>query len=269
MARKKQHDKEPNHERWLVSYGDLLTLLFAVFVVLYAMSQSDVKKAKEAADSMREAFGIIDKGGASRKPSVIGAGSAGIIPQPEVSLPPPLPAPGKGRKPQATDSDLRGMKASLDAYLTKIGAKDRVSVTVNQRGLVVSLREAGFFDSGSAVLKEGASEVVETIASFVRENTNRCRVEGHTDNVPIRTASFSSNWDLSTARATSLVKRLVERYGVDPRSISAAGYGKYQPVADNATAEGRAQNRRVDVVILSPTSGAGEPQTSADVRIQQ
>ncbi|MCM0082460.1 OmpA family protein [Geomonas sp. Red32] len=243
MARKKEPEKEANHERWLVSYGDLLTLLFAVFVTLYAMSQADVKKAEEAAASMRQAFGITSPKGAAVKTSVIGAGEAGVLQLP----------PAGGRK-LANEDDLRGIKASLDAYLLKAGAGNRVRVSLTRRGLVVSLKEAGFFDSGSAVLKQDPSEVLATIASILKETSNDCRVEGHTDDLPIATPAFPSNWDLSSARATNVVKRLTGQYGVDPRSVSATGYGQYQPMADNATGEGRAQNRRVDIVILSPTT---------------
>lgn len=261
MPKKKKHEKEPNHERWLVSYGDLLTLLFAVFVVLYAMSQSDKKKAEEVAASIREAFGTVNTGGASRKPAVIDSGRTSVIP--EIMNRPPSeaaqPRSANIRKSVASENDFKAIKASIDAYLLKTGAQDKVGVEITRRGLVVSLKEAGFFESGSAVIKQNTDSVIGTIASMLKEYSNRCRVEGHTDNIPIRSAQFSSNWDLSTARATFLVRKLVQSHGIDPSTISASGYGEYQPVADNGTADGRAKNRRVDIVLLSSAGEFSEP----------
>ncbi|GFO56077.1 flagellar basal body stator protein MotB [Geomonas sp. Red276] len=247
--RKKEPEKEPNHERWLVSYGDLLTLLFAVFVTLYAMSQQDKKKAEDAAQSIREAFGMVQVGsGASQKPAIIDGGKPVIVPDlHRPSLPPPAVS---GRKPLAGESDLRAIKAALDAYLMKKGAGGKVSTSLSERGLVISLKEAGFFDSGSAGLKGDNSEIVGEVAAIVNRYANRCSIEGHTDDQPINNRQYNSNWDLSTARATSLVKKLVGEYGVSPQQVSATGFGEYQPVAENATAEGRAKNRRVDVVVL-------------------
>jgi chemotaxis protein MotB len=123
----------------------------------------------------------------------------------------------------------------------------------------VSLKEAGFFNSGSAELKSGSTEVLGDLAEVFQPYANRCRVEGHTDDVPIRGVRFASNWDLSAARATGLVKELVRSYGVDPTRISATGYGEYQPLADNVSADGRTKNRRVDIVIMSSDAARAEP----------
>lgn len=265
MARQKKHEKEPNHERWLVSYGDLLTLLFAVFVVLYAMSQSDKKKAEEVSASIRASFGVIDsKGGASIKPAIIDTGNTSVIP--EFKLRPPAQGTqqtGTGKRVQATENDFRIIKSSLDAYLTKTGNQNKVSVEIAKRGLTISLKEAGFFDSGSAVMKNDSADVVATIANMLDQYSNRCRIEGHTDNIPVNGGTYNSNWDLSTARATGLVKKLIQSYRIDPKRISATGYGEYQPVADNETADGRAKNRRVDLVIMSATSEYAEPQNTS------
>ncbi|QXE91634.1 flagellar motor protein MotB [Geomonas subterranea] len=265
MARKKEPDKEPNHERWLVSYGDLLTLLFAVFVTLYAMSQADAKKAQQVADSFQNALGITSVGS---KPAVIDSGSVGAVPgapqrQPVAARLPAL----VGGKPLAGELEIQGMKRMLDAYLAKTGFSDRVKISLNQRGLVVRLEDGVFFNSGSAEVNTESLAIVEAIAGILTQHANRCRVEGHTDDRPISTGRFPSNWDLSTARATSLVKLLTRRYGVDPRGISAAGYAEYQPIAANSTAEGRAQNRRVEIVVLanepvlppSPAPATGSP----------
>jgi len=259
MARKKKHEKEPNHERWLVSYADFITLLFAVFTTLYAMSQTDKKKVEEVMQSLRESFGYstTSMGG---KPAVIDAGNISIIPnlRPQVA-PVPSKKQVKSRRSHAEEKDFLAIKASIEAYLLKSGAQDKVSLSINRRGLVVSLKEAGFFDSGSATVKKGSDELLSMIAESLRQYSNPFRVEGHTDNVPIHSGQFHSNWELSTARATNIVHDLIETYEYDPDRMSAAGYGEYRPVAENSTADGRAKNRRVDIVMLSGVSELGEP----------
>jgi chemotaxis protein MotB len=256
-VRPKKPEKEPNHERWLVSYGDLLTLLFAVFVTLYAMSQADKKKAEEVAQSVREAFGTVSvSNGASPRPAVISTGQPAVIAElhgRQAQPPTGLPAAKSGRD----EAGFQALKASLEAYFLKIGAGDKVAIAINERGLVITLREAGFFESGSATLKGGSSEVIEAIADGVNHLSNRLSVEGHTDDQPVHGGQFRSNWDLSTARATCLVKQLVARYGVSPERISATGYAQFQPQGDNATPEGRARNRRVDIVVLATKGDEG------------
>jgi len=245
----------------MVSYADLLTLLFAVFVTLYAMSQADKKKVEEVSASIQQAFNMVNVGSGAAKPAVIYNGKTGVIPE-LTSRPAPSPVRTPGAiygKTLASENDFRAMKASIGAYLLKTGGQDKVSVTIGRRGLVVSLKEAGFFDSGSAVLKDGSAEVLGVIANLLQSYSNRCRVEGHTDDVPIKGGRFASNWDLSATRATGLVKELVRSYGVEPTRISATGYGEYQPLADNASAEGRAKNRRVDIVIMSSDAALAEP----------
>jgi len=261
MARKKKHEKEANHERWLVSYADFITLLFAVFTTLYAMSQTDKKKVEEVMQSLRESFGYstTSMGG---KPAVIDAGNISIIPnlRPQVAPVPSRKQAAKSRqRSHAEEKDFLAIKASIEAYLLKSGAQDKVSLSINRRGLVVSLKEAGFFDSGSATVKKGSGELLAMIAESLSQYSNPFRVEGHTDNVPIHSGQFHSNWELSTARATNIVHYLIETYEYDPDRMSAAGYGEYRPVAENSTDEGRAKNRRVDIVMLSGVSELGEP----------
>ena len=258
MARKEEHEKEPNHERWLVSYADFITLLFAVFVTLYAMSQTDKKKIEEVVESMRDSFGY-SKSSPASKPSVIESGTISVVPgMRKISQPGSRRARSKGG-----DQDFRATKASIEAYLMKTGAQSKVSVTVNQRGLVVSLKEAGFFDSGSATLKQSSfallNDVVESLASY----SNGVRVEGHTDDVPISSHAFPSNWELSTARATNVVQYLIKQDDFEPSNISATGYGEYRPIAENDSDEGRRKNRRVDLVLLSEQSEKGEPEGKA------
>lgn len=263
MAKKhKKHEKEPNHERWLVSYADFITLLFAVFVTLYAMGQADKKKVEEVMKSLRESFGFTAAATSSPKPAVITSTDMRIIP----SISPDMANKGRdvGKnnakvKIHAEEKDFRAIKAAIEAYLIKTGAQDKVSVGITRRGLVVSLKEAGFFDSGSAVVRESAYPLLAKVAESLSGYTNPIRVEGHTDNIPIHSPLFPSNWELSTGRATNIVHYLLTSYDFDPAKISAAGFGEFRPIADNATTEGRAQNRRVDIVLLSGEGEKAEP----------
>ena len=263
MAKKPKHEKEPNHERWLVSYADFITLLFAVFVTLYAMSQTDKKKVDEVIASMRESFGLSAAAGAAKRPTVIPMRDMQLMP----SLKPEMLNTGyrsrgsEGRKGrgQAEEKEFKEIKAAIEAYLIKNGAQEKVSVAINQRGLVVSLKEAGFFDSGSALVRQDSLSLLTRILESLSNYDNQLRVEGHTDNVPISTAMFRSNWELSTARATNIVHYMINGSRFEPEKISAAGYGEHRPVADNGTSEGRGRNRRVDVVMLSSDGSRGEP----------
>jgi chemotaxis protein MotB len=244
---------EVNHERWLVSYADFVTLLFAFFVVLYASAQIDKQRASRLSDAINSAFqqlGIFERDG--HKPGEI---------DPRISLPSAVNgaqdlsrwAPS-GQEKMGADSkkqDFNAIRSELEKALAAEITRNEVALHMEADGLVVSLREAGFFDSGSATIKPGAEAAFARVANILREHSCSVRIEGHTDNVPIHTAQFASNWELSTARSTSLVKALIEQYGVPSERLSAAGYAEFHPAASNATAKGRQLNRRVDVVILT------------------
>jgi chemotaxis protein MotB len=253
MARKKKLEKEANHERWMVSYADFITLLFAVFVTLYAMSQTDKKKVEEVVASMRDSFGYSTTSPAP-KPSVIEAGAISVIPSMNK-----LSQSSRRGKSKGGEKDFKATKASIEAYLLKVGAQAKVSVAINQRGLVVSLKEAGFFDSGSATLKQGSYTLLNDVVGSLASYSNGIRVEGHTDNMPISSQAFPSNWELSTTRATNLLQYLIRQDDFDPGKVSATGYGEYRPISDNSSDEGRRKNRRVDIVLLSEQSEKGEP----------
>ncbi len=261
MALKKEPEKHVNHERWLVSYADFITLLFAVFVVLYAMGQSDKKKVEEVMQSIQASFGMANAGAVAPKINVIDSKSISIMPslKPELSITPANKASRAQGKGRAEEKDFRQIKASIEAYLVKQGAQNKVSLTITRRGLIVSLKEAGFFDSGQAQIKPEAYDLINTISEVMTQYNNPLRVEGHTDNVPISSAQFPSNWELSTSRATNGLKYLLKHFDVDPDKISATGYAEFRPLADNATPDGRAKNRRVDLVMLSGDGERGEP----------
>jgi chemotaxis protein MotB len=261
MAIKKAPEKEANAERWLVSYADFITLLFAVFVVLYAMGQSDKKKVEEVMQSIQASFGMATAGAPAPKINVIPSQAITIIPslKPEVKISPMGRTRSGQAKIRAEEKDFRQIKSAVEAYLVKQGAQNKVTLEITRRGLIVSLKEAGFFNSGQADIKPDAYELINTIAEVMTQYNNPLRLEGHTDNVPISTAQFPSNWELSTARATHSLKYLLKNFNIDPNKISATGYAEFRPIADNTTPEGRAKNRRVDLVMLSGEAERGEP----------
>ena len=262
-GRKKKPEKEPNLERWLVSYADFITLLFAVFVTLYAMSQTDKRKVEALVASLRESFGYVKTGASAERVTVMDSTDLRSIP----SIKPEILTPGKGgqdegvtrKRTHAEIKDFEEIKKAIEEYLNRYGAQDKVNVEVTKRGLVVSLKEVGFFDSGSAVVKESAYPLLAKVAESLTRYTNPVRVEGNTDNVPISSRAFKSNWELSTTRATNIVHYLIENYGFQPEKISAVGYGEYRPIADNGSSASRSKNRRVDIVLLAKENEGGEP----------
>lgn len=260
MAKKHKHEGHVNHERWLVSYADFITLLFATFTALYALSRTDADKAKAVADSMRYYFGS-----ANSQMIMMEAPDVQAIPS-DKSKPPPgvsdNPAP-KIRK-QATKTDFEEIKQELEEYLMTKGMMNKVQVDVKERGLLISLKEAGFFESGKADVKSESYQIIQELADKLAKYRNPVRVEGHTDNVPIRSRSYPSNWELSSSRATSVARLLVDKFGVPAGRISATGYGEFRPAYPNDTPAGRARNRRVDLVVLSSDAEKSEPEAQGD-----
>jgi chemotaxis protein MotB len=263
VARKQKPEKAANHERWLVSYADFITLLFAVFVCLYAMSQTDKQKVESLVASIRESFGHVKTGASSERVNVLESTDLRKIP----AIKPETLSPGKGgedlkiamkNRSRAEVKDFHEAKAAIEKALQTYGAQDKVSVQVTKRGLVVSLKEAGFFDSGSAEVKSSSFQLLNAVAKALASFSNPIRVEGHTDNVPMSSHVFKSNWELSTTRSTNIVHYLIDNYNFQPETISAVGYSENRPIADNKSEEGRRKNRRVDIVLLSKESEGGE-----------
>ncbi len=253
MRERRRQDEHVSHERWLVSYADFVTLLFAFFVVLYASAQIDKQRAARLSNAIDSAFqqlGIFERDG--HKPGEI---------DPKISLPSAVngaqdlsrwaPAGQQKLGAEPKKENFNAIRSELENALASEIARNEVALHMEADGLVVSLREAGFFDSGSAAIKPGAEAAFARVANILREHACAVRIEGHTDNVPIHTSQFASNWELSTARSTSLVRALIVQYGVPSERLSAAGYAEFHPAASNATAKGRQLNRRVDVVILT------------------
>ncbi len=241
-ARRRTHAQPvASHERWLVSYADFMTLLFAFFTTMYAISTVDARKLSSMVDSMQTAFD-----------------SSGVPAARSTTVP---PAPTTVQAPAITSE---GRERALAARLREQLAGSTVDVEIDRRGIVVSLHEAGSFATGRADLSAVARDVLDRLAATLgRDSGMTLRIEGHTDDVPIQTGRFQSNWELSTARATSVVTHLVQQAGLEPRRLSAAGYGEFHPRAANASAADRARNRRVDIVVLNErTASSEEPRPS-------
>ena len=161
--------------------------------------------------------------------------------------------PMKGTLSSAGEAQsLQEAQEAIQKALDPEIQRREVAMSMRREGLVVSLKEMGFFDSGSATVRPGSLDAISRLAGVLRQRPENLRIEGHTDNIPIHTARFGTNWELSTARATDLIQLLITNYGISPSHLSAAGYSEFHPVASNDTPEGRAQNRRLDVVILAP-----------------
>jgi chemotaxis protein MotB len=274
MSRRRKRSRgHVNHERWLVSYADFITLLFAFFVVLYASSQVDQKKVGQLALAIQVAFQELGVFQASTTQVPLdttepmpfstvqtiqnvtrNAELGRIASSPESSL-----------AAASEETDLHALQNELQAALHHEIALHEVALHREPDGLVVSLRELGFFDSGSAKVKPESLPAIDRIASILAIRNYRLRIEGHTDNIPIHTAQMASNWELSTARATELIRLLIVRHSFAPERLAAAGYAEFHPVESNLTVQGRAQNRRVDIVILSaqPAKAPSQPAPAA------
>jgi chemotaxis protein MotB len=244
-----QHE---NHERWLVSYADFVTLLFALFVMMFSSTQSDKNKAKQVSEAVRDA---LEHGELSSAISVVlGRGKH------MSNKTPPVPNPADAGEFQgvktppaanAQPADLVQSLATLQQGLAGELKKGSLQVSLEGRGLVISLREAAFFGSGDDAIAPDSLPVIAKIAAVVRDVGNPLRLEGYTDSMPIHNSRFHSNWELSAARSIAMLQLLKTNFQVPPERMSVAGYAENAPVESNDTAEGRARNRRVELVLLS------------------
>jgi chemotaxis protein MotB len=233
-----------SHERWLVSYADFITLLFAFFVVLYAFSKADQKKPAQISAAIDSAFQSL---------SIVSTmpGSQSNLGKKELPASPGTRYSAEHATSAAqVQADLEHIRHDLQKRLSKQIAQRTISIQLGRDGLVISLREAGFFDSGAATPGPETASTLRQIAESLAGSQYDVRVEGHTDNIPIHNSEFDSNWELSSARATRIARMLLQMRVLSPQQISAAGYAEYHPIATNETAEGRAENRRVDLVVM-------------------
>jgi chemotaxis protein MotB len=251
VIRRKTPEPE-NHDRWLVSYADFITLLFAFFVVMFATAQSDKSKTKEVSEAVREAF---QHGQLSSALSNVLHGKPeihklGNTPQKKSTenMPPPPPA------------DLAKSLDTLQRELSEDLNSGKIQLRLEGRGLVISMREAAFFASGDNIVAPASLPILAKIAAVVQSIPNQVRLEGYTDSIPIHNSHFRNNWELSAARGIAMLELLCDRYQIDPARLSVAGYGENSPSDSNQTEEGRAHNRRVDLVLLSADGMKVEPQ---------
>ena len=232
--------RTPAQDRWLVSYADFITLLFAFFATMYAISSVDAHKLTKVAHALQVAFDDSTRGRSI-------ASGTGMLPERGARL-----TPGSEANLDVRQIVTRELATELAAH--------RIDVSLDRRGLILSIPEAALFGLGSDEMSLPAQALMARVASTVAPLRNPIQVEGHTDDLPIHTARFRSNWDLSTSRATRVIELLIERGRIEPRRLSAAGYAEFHPRVVSHSPDDRARNRRVDLVILNDmTSLAEEP----------
>lgn len=244
MSRKRheEHEEHENHERWLVSYADMMTLLFALFVVLYAISSLNKSKIEAFASSMT-------------KNKAIG--------QPAITTPMPIkdpvePKPGN----PVTRAQLEKLKKELEAALARAGVSKGAKLEIDAKGLEVSLTDGVLYDSGQAVLLPNGVKILQVIGPKLTTFDNPIMVEGHTDNTPIQNSRYPDNWELSSARANTVVRFFLSKYHLDPVRMQASGFADTHPLVPNDTPAHKSQNRRVVVTIVSPANNEAAAETS-------
>jgi chemotaxis protein MotB len=253
MARKKKEEEGPSKERWLVSYGDFITTLFATFAALYASSVLNKSKFEAVIQSFRSAFVSVPNIPSGQ---IIGQNEKGQLPPTEGGK---SAAPiDLGGQPGGQKAELQELAKQIQKWVEREGLTERVRLRLEIRGLVISLGDAAFFDSGSADVRKDALGTLRALSEILAQTGRPLRVEGHTDDRPI-SGRYRSNWELSTARATTIVRYLIEEVKIPPGSLAASGYAEHHPMASNETVEGRARNRRIDIVILHRGAQAEEP----------
>lgn len=268
MVRRRREDIHINHERWLISYADFITLLFAFFVVMYSISQVSDSKYRVLSDTFIEAFNQPTDSQTNAEPTqqltpsndVITPIDMGKTSQtPTDQQPTPTIITDQGEISQTVSSATSSVAAVTSDELSQISDlvsekfsqlinDQMIQVSSNELWLQIELKDSILFSSGSAETSDQAQKIFDEIATILKNYSNPVQVEGFTDNIPINSPKYPTNWELSSARASAIVKYLAAR-GVAPDRLSAVGYGEYQPVASNATEEGRAQNRRVAIMV--------------------
>lgn len=264
MARKRRTEEHENHERWLVSYADFITLLFAFFVVMYAISSVNEGKYKVLSDSLTNAFKNTT-GEPGGKPITVLQGSP-PVPQTPIGKPDKLAARQKllVEKKARERQKMKNVADDIMNALQPLVAQGKVRLLQTSRGVTIEINDSVLFPPGQARLQPASMDAMLAIAKVLAASDFPITIEGHTDNIPISTPQFPSNWELSAMRATSVL-RLFNDGGVGAERLTAIGYGDTRPVATNTTPEGRAQNRRVSILIDSnrPEEPTEIPESSA------
>ncbi len=231
MARKKKKEECPKPAIWITTFADLVTLLLTFFVLLLSMSTMDNKKIKRALGSLTGALGVLESGRSTK------IGKEIVVPQPDIQL----------RK-----SRVRKHLAGLKNFITVMGLGQLISTFESKKGIVVTIKDRLLFSPASAKLRKEAGPVLDKLSNIIKlmPDGSMVNVEGSTDNIPIKTGKYPSNWELSIARALSVVRYFIKHDFVSPVMLSAEGLGQFHPIATNQTAEGRSKNRRVDIVFV-------------------
>jgi chemotaxis protein MotB len=235
-VRKRKHHEEPeNGERWLLTYADLITLLLAFFIMMYTFSKKDAQKYEEVSSHLKTIF----------------SGGTGIAGKGSVTSTNPINMPSRGESSGEMKRQLESEIISLSNSKEKSGGpKQNISVLADGRGIVIRVMDRTFFDEGKSDLKESAMGALDKIVPVIKGTPNQIRIEGHTDNVPINTHDFRSNWELSVRRATEVVRYFIERHNYPPEMISAVGFAEYRPIVDNNSSENRSLNRRIEIIVM-------------------
>ncbi len=241
MSRKSAAHEEHPDERWVISYADLVTLLFGFFIILYATADANEVKMEALARGLAEAFNVPVREGSAG--GSLFDGGTGIIPE--------------RNDARSLDLDLEMIQRIVQEESARAGLLGQIQVTRESDSIVIRLADNLVFPSASADIRPEARALLAIVADALNTTPNQVRVEGHTDNVPLATERYPSNWELSSARATAVLRLLAEELGVRPERLFAAGYAEFRPIADNRLPEGRALNRRADIVILYPPARIG------------
>lgn len=249
MARRRKRDEHDNHERWLISYADFVTLLFAFFVVMYSISSVNEGKYKTFSDSLNIAFSQQPNSAAG---SVVSGGA--VVPSQQEQMLKVLVDKRDARmleKQRKIQAQMKAVDDSLRKVMGPLIEQGVVGVHQTRRGVVVDISASTLFREGEERLQPGAQDTLQQLAVVLARENQSVEVEGHTDDVPIKTAHFPSNWELSSGRASSVVRMLIS-YGIPEKRLAAVGMAANQPVVANDSPEHRAKNRRVSITILSP-----------------
>lgn len=230
MPRKREEEHKAGAPEWMSTYGDMVTLLLCFFVLLFSFATLDIQKFKAISQSMSGSLGVLDSG-------------VTLSMEPLVNSFP-------SDSPTEEVEEFKKLYEQMNEYIKENNLESSITLRLDERGLLVRFMDDVLFDSGKADLTPKAREIINKVAEIIRQNDKNIRVEGHTDNVPINTFRFPSNWELSTTRAVNVVKYLIEEEGIEAKRMSASGYSDQHPVDDNSTSGGRQKNRRVDMVIL-------------------
>lgn len=230
MARKRIEEQNKGAPEWMTTYSDMVTLLLCFFVLLFSFATLDVQKFQAVAQSMSGSLGVLDSG-------------MTVSMEPLVNTFP-------SDMPIEEEEEFSRLYEEISEYVRENNLANSITIFLDERGLLVRFLDNVFFDSGKADLKPEAKEIITKVAEILKKNNYSIRIEGHTDNVPMHSFRFPSNWELSTTRAVNVVRFLIEVNGLEAKRLSASGYADQHPVDSNDTPEGRQKNRRVDMVIL-------------------